>query len=500
MAEKSEVKPLNPPSGTQWTRGLEMQLPPSQVKSRAYLMGANFRDFPEWTSLHAIPLTRRSSSWICIGFWLLIAAAAIGVTTWQIVVTVIQYFEYDVATQSETACDLNPYKRSIAYENEEIARLMAAYVYATKRLACGVRDSCGDISRTSSGDADMQRYGLTNITDSVTLQTKVKRLLVLVAAQSPNSTLETAEAQMDDFLQGCSFNTQDCYDGDWIAWRDPTMGTCFTFNLRANRTVSRAGPIYGLRIIFKTNTSEYVDSSSNIGMAVLVHDQREFPFPDTFGIFINTNQATGVGVSYSTIERMSDPYGNCRSDKPDWYLYDLDYSTEGCQRSSYQKQMVATCGCFDPTFPPPINGTLAACRVPDDVECWSSIALSSNATDECTEPCEEGMYDVVTSSARWPSGSLTTYGDCQEGDYANLTCLEMYEQNGAFIEVYFENLSYQQLNESAAVTVSTLLSNFGGQVGLWLGMYALSVVEIILLTIQLVVSCVWPKIGQPIAY
>ena len=55
--------------------------------------------------------------------------------------------------------------------------------------------------------------------------------------------------------------------------QDPTMGNCFTFNMNANRSVNRAGPIYGLRIIFKTNVTEYMPTASNVGMVVQVHDQ-----------------------------------------------------------------------------------------------------------------------------------------------------------------------------------------------------------------------------------
>ena len=81
-----------------------------------------------------------------------------------------------------------------------------------------------------------------------------------------------------------------------------------------------------------------------------------------------------------------------------------------------------------------------------------------------------------------------------------MTCLEMYQENGAFVEVYFENLSYQSLNETAALTLPTLFSNIGGQIGLWLGMYIISVIEVILLGGQLFLSCVYPPVSKPVAY
>jgi hypothetical protein len=89
----------------------------------------------------------------------------------------------------------------------------------------------------------------------VALQTKVKRLLNIEAAQYDMTSAKTVQSE---FIQGCSFNTADCVDSDWSVLEDPVMGRCFVFNNDSSRNASRAGPIYGLRIILKTNISEYL--------------------------------------------------------------------------------------------------------------------------------------------------------------------------------------------------------------------------------------------------
>lgn len=44
--------------------------------------------------------TRRSTCWICVVFWLLIAAVATVLTAWQVTIAIMQYLDYGVSTRN----------------------------------------------------------------------------------------------------------------------------------------------------------------------------------------------------------------------------------------------------------------------------------------------------------------------------------------------------------------------------------------------------------------
>lgn len=83
-----------------------------------------------------------------------------------------------------------------------------------------------------------------------------------------------------------------------MSYMDPIMGLCFMFNKHSERMAQRAGPIYGLRLVLKTNVSEFIATSDTAGMRVLVHDQNEFPFPDIYGYNVPAGRSTSMGVTY----------------------------------------------------------------------------------------------------------------------------------------------------------------------------------------------------------
>ncbi|CAD5216338.1 unnamed protein product [Bursaphelenchus okinawaensis] len=485
------------------------------LKRRGKASEKQFRRFPEWTSMLALPQVVYFRSF-CSLFWGLVFLAAVAIFIWQLVVIIDNYssFQYSVirtlifsnfSFPAVTACDMNPYKRDLAYQNEEIKNLMETFDYLVAKLY-----NNDSLVYNSTYEQIADEYSLSNYTSSMTLLAQMSTILTMTAN---TFNLTAASAQYDDFIQGCSFNLQDCQSGDWTVFYSENMGTCYTFNLAGDKNVSRVGPIYGLRLILKSNVSQYLPVTSMEGFKVYAHHQQEYPFPDIYGVDVMVGGSANLGVTFTQVARLSEPYSPCvhEDEKPDFYNYPLNYSTEGCMRSVYQADVVINCGCYDPTYLRPTNNTFSGsndtlidtnqvvvCTTGD----YSCILTQreKNYNANCTQPCYESTYSVDVSSSKWPSGSSTAIGTCENGDYGNQTCVDMYAENGAFVQVYFEAQSYESVEEVLDYSFSSFLSDFGGTLGLWIGGSILVIIEVTLLVVQCTMAFCCPRSGRLIGY
>ncbi|CAJ0578265.1 unnamed protein product, partial [Mesorhabditis spiculigera] len=309
----------------------------------------------------------------------------------------------------------------------------------------------------------IEALGLQNMTDEVAIVTKAKESIIFAMSELDEKMRQTLSMQKHQLIHKCSFNGQACnIDNDFKLVSDPTFGNCFTFNheRHLNKSSIRAGPSYGLRVLMFVDASDYLPTTEAVGIRMTIHDKDEFPFPDTFGYSAPTGYISSFGMKMQQMSRLPAPYGDCVPDgRTTGYIYaDYAYSTEGCYRTCFQEMVVRECGCGDPRFP--VLGHVQHCQVFNP---------------------EQLSY----SEAIWPSQALNiSLGKC---DMTPEECNEEYQENGAMIEVFYEQLNYEVYTESEAYGIVKMLADFGGQLGLWSGVSFMTVCEFGTLFIELLI-------------
>ncbi|CAI5438971.1 unnamed protein product [Caenorhabditis angaria] len=344
-------------------------------------------------------------------------------------------------------------------------------------------------------------YGYTGVTDLIALRAKAMENIIFAVDALTEQQKWRISYDKFDFIRKCSFNGRECnVKQDFKAYLDPTYGACFTYghNQYENNTNERPGPAYGLRLEVFVNVTEYLPSTESAGVRLTVHSHDEYPFPDTAGFSAPVGFVSSFGIKLKSMERLGAPYGECLNENEEHfendYIYkNTSYSTEGCQRSCIQKHLTRNCGCGDPRFP--VYQQTRNCLV-DDIETRNCIKREiMNATRNskkigcsCKQPCIQDVYSVSYSASRWPAVAGDLSG-CPHGMSAS-HCLTYKREQGSMIEVYFEQLNYEYLKETAAYGWSNLLSDFGGQLGLWMGVSVITIMEVSIFICDVITSII----------
>ncbi|GMR55214.1 hypothetical protein PMAYCL1PPCAC_25409 [Pristionchus mayeri] len=470
-----------------------------------------FKDFSCWTSTHGIPhIGMANALWLRL-FWFLVVVACFLGFVFQFVLLIQKYLSYDVNTETKlefserpfpavTICHLNPWKANSLNDSMYLTQMIAAYSVSAANPSFGF-----DEGRT--GERQQKAVKLTSLAN--------KHLFSLIGQDG----VENPAYMYDDLVISCTYNARPCNYTEWTSFQDPDFGLCQQYNMDEKKVSSRAGPLYGLRVVMRTDQENYLPWTEASGVVVAIHNKTDPPFPDVLGYYAPPGTASSMGVRYVKTSRKGPPYGTCTTKtQADLANYKGKYETEACFRSCLQSEIVKKCGCYDPAYSYLGGSGTPSCFVSaDDASTYAESAknqacidnLSNTAasgfnliTDcpDCKQPCEVQNYAVTVSTAQWPSNEYkpsecTTSNQTGQpwitpGEPANeQKCLAWYKVNTLMVEVYYERMNYQILSESAAYTLVNLISDIGGQIGLFLGMSIISVIEFATLIFLVVYYC-----------
>uniref|UniRef100_A0A914V7B1 Uncharacterized protein n=1 Tax=Plectus sambesii TaxID=2011161 RepID=A0A914V7B1_9BILA len=93
-----------------------------------------------------------------------------------------------------------------------------------------------------------------DLSDKGAITTKTKENIIFIVAAMPKAVRRDLSYTLNEFVLQCSFNSEDCdLQRDFRIHMDPEYGNCYTFNYNDSVTLtnSRAGPMYGLRLLLK---------------------------------------------------------------------------------------------------------------------------------------------------------------------------------------------------------------------------------------------------------
>ncbi|KAL4646461.1 acid-sensing ion channel 1-like isoform X2 [Arapaima gigas] len=288
--------------------------------------------------------------------------------------------------------------------------------------------------------------------------------------------------QLEDMLLECKFQGENC------TYRNFTpvytrYGKCYTFNSGQDGnpllTTLKGGTGNGLEIMLDIQQDEYLpvwgetdETSYEAGIKVQIHSQDEPPFIDQLGFGVAPGFQTFVSCQQQLLQYLPPPWGDCKSTPIDSEFFST-YSITACRIDCETRYLVENCNCRMVHMP----GTSSVCTPEQYKDCADPaldfLVEKDNNYCVCETPCNMTRYGKELSMVKIPSKASAKY----LAKKFNKT--EQYiADNILVLDIFFEALNYEKIEQKKAYEVAGLLGDIGGQMGLFIGASVLTILEI----------------------
>ncbi|CDQ57320.1 unnamed protein product [Oncorhynchus mykiss] len=256
-------------------------------------------------------------------------------------------------------------------------------------------------------------------------------------------------------------------------------GKCYTFNgnksTPGNQQVKISPPL-GLMNKRLNESTLYVclyETSLEAGIRVQIHSQDEPPYIHQLGFGVSPGFQTFVSCQEQRLTYLPQPWGNCRSTSDQMIPGYDTYSISACRLRCETREVLRECNCRMVHMP----GTADICT-PSNIKCVDkALALLQKSTGDtcpCETPCNLTRYGKELSMVKIPSKGSARYLS-RKYDKSE----EYIRDNFLVLDIFFEALNYETIEQKKAYDVAGLLGDIGGQMGLFIGASILTILEIL---------------------
>ena len=455
---------------------------------------------------HGVSNIIKAKSYILKFIWLVCLLASAGYCMYELVMAVMAYLQYGVILSTTPI-----YEAPTVFPAVDICNQVPFDSVVTSAYVTNITNQ---YNLTLSSFANVKDY-----TDSVSSLVQAE-----LAKKSMAGSFNSFESgyNLDDMLISCFYEGTRCNTSSFYYYNDITYGNCFSFNLGKINNAgygstttqnsllksSFPGADNGLQLELYVGSPHNQQLSYGTGIRVTIHNQSIITYPKNNGITVPTGMQSDIQVSRTFISHLNQPFSNCLTDPVDYTQnsilqtlknnYSIGtnvYEQSFCLKVCLQQYIINQCGCYDLTFPMAMPGNLRACYEQIDLTCITNSYLTylNNNQDtfcyaQCPLECNEIQISLSTSYSNYPSlwyGTLMMNNSAfvnmvQQTAPANTTIdYSFIQQNTLLLNVFYNTMGYTYIEESPAMTIDALIAAFGGNVGLFLGVTILSLVEFV---------------------
>uniref|UniRef100_A0AAY4CCG6 Acid-sensing ion channel 2 n=1 Tax=Denticeps clupeoides TaxID=299321 RepID=A0AAY4CCG6_9TELE len=308
--------------------------------------------------------------------------------------------------------------------------------------------------------------------------------LGLLLANRTGTTLEfmgRLSHQLEDMMLSCKYRGEACGTHNFTTVFT-RYGKCYMFNAaeegKTLRTTMKGGTGNGLEIMLDIQQDEYLpvwgeteETAFEAGIRVQIHSQAEPPFVHELGFGVAPGFQTFVATQEQRLTYLPPPWGECVSTALTSGFFPV-YSVTACRIDCETRYVVENCNCRMVHMP----GDAPYCTPEQYKDCAEPALAALSAVEGsgcvCRTPCNTTRYNKELSMVKIPSKTSARYLE------KRFNRSEKYiSDNILVLDVFFEALNYETIEQKKAYEVAGLLGDIGGQMGLFIGASILTILE-----------------------
>ena len=443
-------------------------------QSSSSLVNTAVKNFCETSTIHGISSIFKAKNIFMRVFWIAMFVSVWSLLVWQVLTLIKKVYSNDIIITTRKV-----YREKMDFPTVSIAN---ADPYSKERLG-----NFSDLLTNVSKDDVYLKKILSSIN---------KNQLLNVGHQPTYFSMQP--------LQMCMFGGDMCWD-QMECLTFPLVGNILVFNLEHKVKQRKPGSAHGFSMILNINASDYSNIFRN-GYGVLIYISNEYLVTyrklRNGAISVAPGTVTQINIRKKEIKRLPHPFpDNCKKEMVvpginGLHFKDkMDYSRGLCEFTALLQHQIHSCSFADPSYKAVVESVIdikksnISFKIPEYLnasKAWDCLkrAELDHIENKCQPLCNDEEYDVTVSSLRWPTTeeavelldkikkSFPASSNAQ-----NWTVDDVYK-NLLKIEIYFSDFEVEVVQQKPAYGWSEFVSDFGGQVGLWIGASVYSAFEI----------------------
>lgn len=448
------------------------------------------KTFIEWclvSSTHGISQFVRNDNITIKFMWLIFFLASSGLCITLLIQSMNEFFSFKVNTNIEvindidayfpaiTICNLNPYNERVGQELNQVLK-------------------------------DKYNYSFFSHVPPVLYKSANKALKLYISTKNDYEKQYNYGYTLMDIQLDCLFATNSCprRPETRMKWfYDIEYGSCFRFNGNKSNILrsGKYGQKGGLYLELYVGNSSLNEAFTNKrGYRVLIHNTTdEFVDIEGRGFDLEPGTVNSISIKRTYYERLPYPYSDCIDDLTINYQHKTKimesmfnelnityYSQHFCEKYRYNEFLYGECNCVDLGFTVP-NKFQNFCVLQEQTICaekafykyYTDLKSFVTPDNNCPKECSKMEFNIQLSQSQhysnWYFNIVKEFYSDRNRKYGgtriNVTVEHLKDIAQARNDIlaayfYYDDISYTHVIETPLWNINTLLSNFGGQIGL----------------------------------